>query len=268
MIITAVTNEVYPDTSSDALPKIFGRAKEAGINTFELRVVEGKRFPMFEGDAWARLKEQSEAFDITYTAVSPGLFKVPLKSELTALHTNYLLPMSLDLADELGIKTLILFGPTREAVEAEGDFEQVVALIKNAVEVAVARGFTVQLENLPGSWADTSDACFNLLEAVNHPDFGYVWDTGNLYEAEEAHFRAGYEKLKPYIRNVHLKDGAVVDGKMVWMRYGTGVTDVKGQVEALIADDYKGTLVLEAACQPHELDDFPTSMAYLNSVLG
>ena len=74
--------------------------------------------------------------------------------------------------------------------------------------------------------------------------------------------------MKPYIRNVHLKDGAVIDGKMVGMRYGTGVTDVKGQVEALIADDYKGTLVLEAACQPHEMDDFPTSIAYLKSVLS
>lgn len=268
MIITGVTNEVHPDISATSLPKIFGRATEAGITSFELRVVEGKRFPMFEPDTWERLKEQSKAFGIHYTAVSPGLFKVPLKSELMALHLNHLLPMSLDLADDLGVKTLILFGPTRAVPADASEFDDVVALIKKAVEVAVARGFTVQLENLPGSWADTSDACFNILEAVEHPDFGYVWDTGNLYESEQTHFRAGYEKLKPYIRNVHLKDGGFVDGKMVWMRYGTGVTDVKGQVEALIADDYKGTLVLEAACQPHEMDDFPTSMAYLSSILA
>lgn len=268
MIITAVTNEVHPDTSPSSLPKIFGRATEAGIRAFELRVVEGKRFPMFEPDAWDRLKAQSKAFGISYTAVSPGLFKAPLRSEMTALHANHLLPMSLDLADEIGVKTLILFGPTRAVPELPGEFEEVVALISKAVDTAVARGFTVQLENLPGSWADTSDACFALLEAVNHPDFGYVWDTGNLYEAEQVHFKAGYDKLKPYIRNVHLKDGGFVDGKMVWMRYGTGVTDVKGQVETLIADGYDGTLVLEAACQPHELEDFPTSMAYLNTILG
>lgn len=268
MIITGVTNEVHPDISPDGLPKIFVRAKDAGINNFELRVVEGKRFPLFEPDAWARLKEQSKAFNINYTAVSPGLFKAPLDSEMMALHANHLLPMSLDLADVLGVKTLILFGPTRAEVEAENEFNQVVDLIKKAVDQAVARGFKVQLENLPGSWADTSDACFALLESVNHPDLGYVWDTGNLYESEQKHFRAGYEKLKPYIRNVHLKDGGFVDGKMVWMRYGEGVTDVKGQVEALIADNYKGTLVLEAACQPHELEDFPTSIAYLKTILA
>lgn len=268
MKITAVTNEVYPDTSPASLPKIFGRATEAGIRLFELRVVEGKRFPMFEPDAWDRLKAQSESCGIQYTAVSPGLFKAPLQSELMQLHADHLLPMGLDLADAIGVKTLILFGPTRAEPELPGEFEQVVELIKTAVDKAVARGFTVQLENLPGSWADTSDACLALLKAVDRPEFGYVWDTGNLYEAEQEHFRAGYEKLKPYIRNVHLKDGAVIDGKMVWKRYGEGVTDVKGQVEALIADGYEGTLVLEAACQPHELEDFPTSMAYLNSILA
>ncbi len=268
MIITAVTNEVHPDISPDGLPSIFGRAQKAGIDSFELRVVEGKRFPLFEADAWDRLKTQSRKFGINYTAVSPGLFKVPLASELMALHANHLLPMSLDLADDLGVKTLILFGPTRAETEQSGEFDRVVELISKAVDQAVARGFTVQLENLPGSWADTSDSCLALLDAVNHPDFGYVWDTGNLYESEQEHFRAGYEKLKPYIRNVHLKDGAVVDGKMTWMRYGEGVTDVKGQVEALLADNYSGTLVLEAACQPHEMEDFPTSIAYLKSVLA
>ncbi|SMY10176.1 sugar phosphate isomerase/epimerase family protein [Flavimaricola marinus] len=267
MIITAVTNEVYPDATPDGLPKIFGRAKSAGVSSFEMRIVEGKRFPMFDPEAWERLKANSKEFGISYTAVSPGLLKAPLRSELMQLHSDHLLPMSLDLAEAIGVKTLILFGPTRAVPEMPGEFEEVVALISKAVDQAVARGFTVQLENLPGSWADTSDACLALLEAVNKPEFGYVWDTGNLYEAEQQHFKAGYEKLKPYIRNVHLKDGGFVDGKMVWMRYGEGVTDVKGQVETLIADGYEGTLVLEAACQPHELDDFPTSMAYLKSIL-
>lgn len=268
MRITAVTNEVYPDASPQSLPKIFARAAGEGITSFELRIVEGKRFPMFDADAWRRLKVQSRTHGITYSAVSPGLFKAPLDSEMTALHANYLLPMSLDLAEAMDIDALILFGPTRTTDDMEGDFDRVVDLIGDAVDKAAARGFTVQLENLPGSWADTSDNCLALLEAVGRPQFGYVWDTGNLYEAEQAHFRAGYDKLKPYIRNVHLKDGRIIEGAMVWQRYGEGVTDVRGQVEALRADGYAGTLVLEAACKPHHVDDFPTSAGYLRSLLG
>ena len=267
MIITAVTNEVYPDASTESLPKIFARATEAGIDHFELRLVENRRFPAYDSESWDRLKKLSREYGITFTAASPGLFKAGLDSELQKLHLDYLLPMSMELADSVNVNAMIVFAPTRSATEQQGEFDRVVELIGNAVDKAVSRGFTVQLENLPGSWADTSDACLALLKAVNREQFGYVWDTGNLYEAEQTHFRAGYDKLKPYIRKVHLKDGAVEGGQMIWKRYNEGVTDVKGQVQALKDDGYKGTLVLEAACKPHHIDDFPTSVGYLKSVL-
>ena len=266
MIITAGTNEVYPDASADSLPRIFRRATEAGINHFELRIVESRRFPAYDAESWSRLKTLGAKYGIAYTAASPGLFKARLDSDLMALHAKYLLPMSLELAEKVDVDTMIVFGPTRFPGTQPNEFDRVVDLIGEAVDKAVARGFTVQLENLPGSWADTSDACLKLLQAVNRQQFGYVWDTGNLYEAEQRHFRPGYDKLKPYIRNVHLKDGAIIDDEMIWQRYGEGVTDVKGQVEALRADGYQGTLVLEAACKPHHLDDFPTSVGYLKSL--
>lgn len=158
-----------------------------------------------------------------------------------------------------------VFAPTRTG--SADEFDRSVELLGNAVDASAARGFTTQLENLPGSWADTSDNCLKLLEAVNRDAFGYVWDTGNLYEAEQTHFRAGYDKLKPFIRNIHLKDGAIIDGEMIWKRYDEGVTDVKGQVQALKADNYQGTLVLEAATKPHHIDDFPNSVNYLKGLL-
>jgi sugar phosphate isomerase/epimerase len=267
MILTAVTNEVFPDATPGSIAKIFERAAGEGITNFELRLVEGKRFPMLDADAWGRLKAASNSFGIRYSAVSPGLFKASLNSELTALHANQLLSMSLDLAEIIDVSTLIVFAPMRDALDQDSDFDRVVDMLGRAVDQAAARGFTTQLENLPGSWADTSDNCLALLKSVNRPEFGYVWDTGNLYEAEQTHFRAGYEKLKPYIRNVHLKDCRIVNGEVVWTRYGDGAADVKGQVAALRADGYAGTLVLEAACKPHHLDDFPSSIRYLKSVM-
>lgn len=267
MIITAVTNEVFPDASEDSLPKIFKRAADAGIAHFELRLVENRRFPVYDADAWDRLKMLATAYGVSFTAASPGLFKAKLDSELIGLHSKYLLPMSMALSESVDVDTMIVFAPTRSADARPGEFDQVVDLIGGAVDQAAARGFTVQLENLPGSWADTSDNCLKLLQAVDRKEFGYVWDTGNLYEAEPVHFRAGYDKLKPFIRNVHMKDGAVVDGEMIWKRYGEGVTDVRGQVEALRADGYAGTLVLEAACKPHHLDDFPSSLSFLKTLV-
>ena len=53
---------------------------------------------------------------------------------------------------------------------------------------------------------------------------------------------------------------------MVWQHFGRGVTDVKGQAFALKKHGYQGTLVLEAACDPHGQDDFAISLSYLRSL--
>lgn len=267
MILSTVTDEVLPDRSEGAIPRIFETAVGEGVKNFEIRMVEAKRFPVSEPMAWDRLKWYAKEYGITFSAVSPGLFKPGLTNDLTPLHQKYLLPMSMDLADAIGVKNLIIFGVQREAGDKPEDFKKVAAMLREAVESAASRGFRVQLENLPGTWADTSDNCLKLLEAVGHPNFGCVWDTGNFYEAEQVPFMEGYQKLKPYIRNVHVKDGRMIDGRMHWQHLGKGVTDVKGQMEVLKADGYEGTVTLEAKCEPHLDEDFTCSIRYLKSVL-
>lgn len=268
MKLAAVTNEVAPFTEVGSLQGIFRAAVDHGITTFEARTVEGRRFPFVSGSAWDALKTAKDTFGITFSAVSPGLFiGISVDCELAGLHKSHLLSASMDMADRLDTGTLITFAPQRGSEPEAEEFEKVADILSELVAVASRRGFDVQLENLPGTWADTSSACVALLEAVNHAKFGYVWDTGNLYEAERESHEAGFERLKPYIRNVHLKDGGFIDGKMVWKHYGTGETDIKGQIEALKAMGYSGTIVMEAACIPHQAGDFEASFGYLKTIL-
>lgn len=267
MILSTVTDEVLTDRSEGAFPRIFEMAVSEGVTNFEIRMVEAKRFPLCEASAWERMKHYRSEYGITFSAVSPGLFKPGLRSDLTPLHRDYLLSMSMDLADSIGVKTLICFGVQREKEDTPDDFFRVAEMIQNAAEKASANGFAIQLENLPGTWADTGDNCLKLLKEVNHPAFGYIWDTGNLYEAEQTHFMESYRKLRPYIQNVHLKDGRILDGRMHWQHLGKGLTDIKGQVEALKQDGYTGTITLEAKCEPQTDEDFAESMRYLKSVL-
>ena len=267
MKLAAVTNEVAPLTEPGSLDTIIRTALAHGITTFEARTVEGKRFPLLTGGAWDILKSARDTYGITYSAASPGIFiGLTVDSDLAAIHKNQLWSMTMDMAEKIGTHTLITFAPKR-GTDDPAEFGRVVDLLGEIVASAEARGFDVQLENLPGTWADTSKACLDLLQAVNQPKFGYVWDTGNLYEAEQTTFEAGFELLKPYIRNVHLKDGQFIDGKMVWQHYGTGKADVKGQIDALKAMGYTGTLALEAARIPHIEGDFETSFGYLESIL-
>jgi sugar phosphate isomerase/epimerase len=268
MILSTVTDEVTPDRSADAFPKIFTMATGEGVRNFEIRMVEAKRFPVVEAPAWERLKSYASEYDIHYSAVSPGLFKADLHSDLLGFHSAEILSMSLDLAERIEVDTLITFGVERSDLDDEADLARVIDLLGDAADVAATRGFQLLLENIPGSWADTGESCLAILEGVGRSNFGYVWDTGNLYEAEQRPFRESYELLKPYIRNVHLKDGSFIDGRMVWQRFGSGETDIAGQVAALQEDGYAGTLTVEAKCEPHEDQDFLVSMGYLRSVLA
>ncbi len=268
MILATVTDEVLPDRSHAAFPRIFETALKQGVSTFEIRMVEAKRYPIVEADAWSRLRAYGRDYGITYTTVSPGLFKTGLQHDLMPIHRHHLAAMSLDLAESIGIQTLVTFGVMREPTDGPDSFGKVVDILRETTEMAAARGFAVQLENFPGSWADTADNCLALLQAVDHPAFGYVWDVGNLYEAEPVHFMEGYQKLKPFIRNVHLKDGQFIDGHMVWQHFGKGKTDIKGQIAVLKADNYTGTLTVEAKCEPQMDEDFPTTLEYLRSLIG
>ena len=65
MILSTVTDEVLPDRSHDALPRIFRTAADQGVSTFEIRMVEAKRFPIVESEAWDRLLHYSREFGIT-----------------------------------------------------------------------------------------------------------------------------------------------------------------------------------------------------------
>jgi len=267
MILSTVTDEVTPDRSPGAFRKIFGMATESGVHNFEIRMVEAKRFPVVEASAWSRLKYYAKEYDINYSAVSPGLFKADLHSDLLEFHSAEILNMSMDLAEKIGVDTIITFGVERSVHDTENDLTQVIDLLGAASDVAAKRGFRLLLENIPGSWADTGENCLAILSGVDRNNFGYVWDTGNLYEAEQRHFLTSYQLLKPYIRNVHLKDGKIVDGRMVWRRFGRGETDIAGQVTTLKNDGYDGTLTVETKCEPHLDEDFRESMQYLSKVL-
>ncbi|RPE66312.1 sugar phosphate isomerase/epimerase [Pacificibacter maritimus] len=267
MKLATVTDEVLPDRSEECFPHIFETALAQGVNTFEIRMVEAKRYPIVEASAWTRMRKYGEDYGINFTTVSPGLFKTGLTHDLMQVHRGQLAKMSMDLAETINVNTLVTFGVLREATDGPDSFAKVVEIMRETAEMAAARGFTVQLENFPDTWADTAENCLALLEAVDHPAFGYVWDVGNLYDVDQKHFLDGYKMLKPYIRNVHLKDGQYMNGHMVWQHFGKGKTDIKGQIEALKADDYKGTLTVEAKCEPQMDEDFPTSLEYLRALL-
>lgn len=91
-----------------------------------------------------------------------------------------------------------------------------------------------------------------LIDRVNHPAFGVLWDTGHTYRVTGEPPAETYAALGPWVRYVHIKDArhdvthpnAMKDG---W-RYvppGTGQLPLAESVRLLRAGGYKGYLLCE-----------------------
>ena len=61
MRLSTVTDEVLTDRSPGAFPRIFETAVREGVTNFEIRMVEAKRFPICESQAWDRMKQIGRA---------------------------------------------------------------------------------------------------------------------------------------------------------------------------------------------------------------
>ncbi|WFR56005.1 sugar phosphate isomerase/epimerase [Anaerocolumna sp. AGMB13025] len=264
MILTTVTDEVQEQM---ALENIFETAKQQGIYNFEIRAIEGRRVPDFDDDMIRRLKNCKKEQGVTFSAISPGIFKVPLGSEEFNYHKDKLLTASLDFAEELGINRIIIFGIQRSEKDRLEDYQQVVNEIGEAAYKAKKRGMEILIENEPGWWADTSENCSNILKSISCRNLKLNWDLGNLYNSGEKDYKKGYELLKDYIANVHVKDMLSTDGGVICVPAGEGEIDYESQLKDLEQDGYNGCITIETHMSPL-YPNFLKSSAYIKKILN
>ena len=99
---------------SDELSDDFETAVEIGVSwqlrAYELRNAWMSRVPNISSSEINIVKRVIEEYGITLTTLSPGLFKIPLRSEAMETHRGVLLRKSYNLARELGTTNVTVFG--------------------------------------------------------------------------------------------------------------------------------------------------------------
>lgn len=240
-----VSDEVSPDFNEAAR---YGG--EWGISIFELRVLKTGRVPAVEQTELREVQNLVKAKGLKITALSPGIFKLPL-SQTVKLEEELVttLPKTLGLARDFGAKLVIAFGFQREQNEKPELFSRAVDFMSRAAEVAGKEGITIIIENEPGFWCDSGVNTAKLLLAVNSPYLRANWDPCNGYGTAERPFPEGYEALKKYIANVHVKD--TKEGSLIrCVPVGEGAVNWKGQLAALVRDQVVRHITIETHCLP------------------
>ncbi len=241
--IAAVTDEIALDIHTAITEGL-----KLGIRKYELRCIGSyeKRIPYIDAADYQYILNLVRSHTIQITALSPGTFKIK-PSDLNGIQKAFkeTLPNTFTMAKELRAPTIISFSFLRdETPEAE-----VIALYQQLADLASHADLTIAIENEPGFYCDSGSNAAKLIKAADRKNLSANWDPANAISTGELPYPVGYEALKPYIRNVHVKD-AVVDARQGCKMLGEGGVNWVGQIVALHRDAIVPHVTLETHQTP------------------
>jgi sugar phosphate isomerase/epimerase len=248
--MTPLSLGIVTDEISTDFTEALSHAQSWGVSTFEIRCLASGRVPFISDEDFNALRAAVEDGIARITALSPGIFKCSVfEKEKVEHELNAVLPKTIAMAKALGCGMVITFGFKRAEPESEEEFTTAIEWMSRAARIAKIEDVILAVENEPGFVCDTGSNTAALLRAVGSPSLRANWDPANAFGCDEAPYPDGYEALKPFIANVHVKDtvkGSLVECCVV----GEGRIDWKGQLAALLRDGIVRHVTIETHCLP------------------
>ena len=234
---------IISDEAADSFAEAVDFCLPLGIRAYELRKLEGGRFPQVTERAVQEVADTVAAHELELIGVSPGFFKGPLDADVIERTFDHDLPAAFRLMQRLGIRRMTLFTFRRNGPD-DPIPDEIYDHLGRAVEVCKREGIEVVLENAASIYSNTGA---NLATIARTLGVRVVWDPANGAASGEASWRDGYEAVHQRIAHVHFKNWTPAG----WAAIKEGSVDLAAQVAALKADDYAGYYCLE----PHQWND-------------
>ncbi|MFQ5772189.1 MAG: sugar phosphate isomerase/epimerase family protein [bacterium] len=220
------------------------------VRDYELRMIGEDRIPNITEKQIYQILQLQKNFGIHITALSPGIFKSTVREETQIKQElEEILPQTIQQAKILGAKTIIVFGFLKSELEPAEHEEKVVEMFKLAAESAWQHGLILAVENELGFWCDNGQNTARILSKVNSPAFRANWDPANTIGTDETPYPHGYENIKKWIANVHVKD-TIKNTLVECVPVGQGKVDWPGQLQALVQDRVVDHVTIETHCLP------------------
>jgi len=149
----------------------------------------------------------------------------------------------IDLASKLGVPYVRMLGDPNPHPEENIDFSFTVENLSIMAEYAAERNVAVLIET-NGTYAN-SDTILRLINIVNSPAVGILWDIHHTFRFFSEPVSQTYEKLGEYIKFVHIKDSVKLNGQVKYKMMGHGNVPVKEALQVLNNSGYNGYISLE-----------------------
>jgi sugar phosphate isomerase/epimerase len=221
-----------------------------GIMDYELRVVGEARVPAITAETAGELLQLKAKFGVRYTALSPGTCKGAIDDAAKLeQECNETMPATFALAKKLEVPLVIIFGFQRLPNQPDSLESKVIAAFRQIAAAAEKAGLRLAIENEPGFWCDTGRNTARIIAAVDSPFLRANWDPANALGTDEPPYPDGYEAIKKWIVNVHVKD-TIKSSLLACVPIGEGKVDWEGQIQSLVRDRLVEHLTIETHCLP------------------
>lgn len=223
-----------------------------GLRRYEVRFLQTGRAPVCDAAELREVEQVASGENVEVTALSPGLFKWTNNAEDFRREMREVFPRAVELAQRWNLPHLIVFGFHKAGATEDSFFiaeetpPEVFDWFAEAGEAAKAADLRLLVEPEPVCWLDTATRIVELIERIDARNIGINYDPGNVAWLLGRDPFDEFERLAPFIENVHVKNFRAVEGaKPVWETPGAGVINFQAHFDALQKAGYAGGISLE-----------------------
>jgi len=241
------TRAVITDEISQDLDRAAAMARDFGLDQLEIRTAWDVRIDNMSGDDLARVKDIAARNGLGIVSLATPFLKCDLGNDAEYEEHLQLLRRSIAAAHTLGAKIIRTFTFWKKG-DLAPVFDRIVTAYREPARIAAGEGVVLGVENEPACFVGTGHEAADFLEAVDHPAVKAVWDPGNAcWTKHERAVPDGYERIKPHIVHVHLKDVILngPNGEAEATVLGRGDVSIEQQLSLLQRDGYTGCASLE-----------------------
>ena len=248
-----------------SLDEFLSLAKRLGYERVEPRAQSGHVHGVeFDTGAEARrqMRKRAEDMGVPYACLATSCaFADPDRVTAQLEDTR----RALDLAADIGSPCLRVFGgKIGGGLDRAAAIDLLAESLAAVADQARERGVTVCVET-HDDWCDPAHLA-QVMRQVDHPSIAVNWDIMHPVHTAGKTMDEAFATLRPWVRHVHVHDGAERDGAFGLVPIGEGKIDHRRALELLIEMDYDGAVSGEwIDWEPYEVH-LPRELGLLKAI--
>jgi sugar phosphate isomerase/epimerase len=212
-----------------------------GASHIEVRGAWGTNIIELSEEQLAELKKVFDEAGLKASAIASPIGKVDVG--LPVEHEVERLGRALRAAEVLGAPYIRIFSFYYEGKAPEDVRDAVIERMAALARRAEGTGVVLVHENEKDIFGDIPERVLDIVETVDSPALKLAWDPANFVQVGVKPFSDGYERLRPHVVYLQVKDALFSTRQVVPAGEGDG--EVLRTVEALRDSGYEGFASLE-----------------------